>query len=166
LATARCTDWRIHQVAYVENLNPRRQSNFSTARLRPSVLRDRDDEAQVGLDHATLGGGVAALERLGERDLLGRGQQLVAADVGEEELQAVGRSDDRVRVRRNRGRLLGALRFRLSDVEADCLELARQLLDLVVGEVVFQSEGLELRLLDEAALLGGLDDRPATLALE
>ena len=25
------------QVAYVENLKPRRQSNFSTARLRPSV---------------------------------------------------------------------------------------------------------------------------------
>ena len=36
-ATARCTDWRIHQVAYVENLKPRRQSNFSTARFRPSV---------------------------------------------------------------------------------------------------------------------------------
>src|SRR5205823_1368376 len=36
-ATARCTDWRIHHVAYVENLKPRRQSNFSTARLRPSV---------------------------------------------------------------------------------------------------------------------------------
>jgi RNA polymerase sigma factor (sigma-70 family) len=36
-ATARCTDWRIHQVAYVENLKPRRQSNFSTARFRPRV---------------------------------------------------------------------------------------------------------------------------------
>ena len=36
-ATARWTDCRIHQVAYVENLNPRRQSNFSTARLSPSV---------------------------------------------------------------------------------------------------------------------------------
>ena len=36
-ASARATAWRIHQVAYVENLKPRRQSNFSTARISPSV---------------------------------------------------------------------------------------------------------------------------------
>src|SRR6266487_253483 len=36
-ATPRCTAWRIHHVAYVENLNPRRQSNFSTARMRPMI---------------------------------------------------------------------------------------------------------------------------------
>ena len=35
---------------------------------------------------------VAALDLLREHDLLGGGQQLVAADVGEEELQAVGRA--------------------------------------------------------------------------
>ena len=29
--------WRIHQVAYVENLNPLRQSNFSTACMRPRL---------------------------------------------------------------------------------------------------------------------------------
>jgi hypothetical protein len=28
---------RIHQVAYVENLKPRRQSNFSTARISPMI---------------------------------------------------------------------------------------------------------------------------------
>src|SRR5919201_2653435 len=54
------------------------------------ALRDRDDETEVRLDHAPLGSDVAALDRLRERDLLGRGQQLVTADVGEEELQAVG----------------------------------------------------------------------------
>ena len=29
--------WRIHQVAYVENLKPLRQSNFSTACIRPRL---------------------------------------------------------------------------------------------------------------------------------
>ena len=48
---------------------------------------------------------VAALDRLRERDLLGRGQQLVAADVGEEELQAVGGADQRLRLRLFGGRL-------------------------------------------------------------
>ena len=41
---ARWIAWRIHHVAYVENLWPRRQSNFSTARLRPiapSWIRSR-----------------------------------------------------------------------------------------------------------------------------
>jgi hypothetical protein len=38
------------------------------------ALGDRDDQAQVGLDHPPLGGGIAALDRLRERDLLGGGQ--------------------------------------------------------------------------------------------
>ena len=29
--------WRIHQVAYVENLKPCRQSNFSAARINPKM---------------------------------------------------------------------------------------------------------------------------------
>src|SRR5205823_13744747 len=58
------------------------------------ALRDRHDQAQVRLDHAPLGGQVAALDRLGEHDLLGGGQQLVAADVGQEELEAVGGADE------------------------------------------------------------------------
>src|SRR5206468_2458336 len=56
------------------------------------ALRDRHDEAQVRLDHAALRGRVAALDRLREDDLVGGGEQLVLADVGEEELQAVGRA--------------------------------------------------------------------------
>jgi hypothetical protein len=35
LAMPRVMAWRIHQVAYVENLKPLRQSNFSTACMRP-----------------------------------------------------------------------------------------------------------------------------------
>jgi hypothetical protein len=88
----------------------------------------------------------------------------VAADVGEEELEAVGRADDRVGIRRGRG-LLG-LGLGLADVEPDRLELARQLLDLVLCEVVLEREGLELGLLDEAALLRGFHDRPSAFALQ
>ena len=55
----------------------------------PVALGDGDDQAQVRLDHASLGGRVAPLDRLGEGDLFCGGQQLVTADVGEEELKAV-----------------------------------------------------------------------------
>src|SRR6185503_18598992 len=39
--------WRIHHVAYVENLNPLRQSYFSTPRIRPrlpSWIKSRNDK--------------------------------------------------------------------------------------------------------------------------
>ena len=55
------------------------------------LLRDRDDQAQVRVDHPLLGLEVAALDPLGEVDLLGRREQPVAADLVEEELQRVGR---------------------------------------------------------------------------
>ena len=106
-ATPRCTAWRIHHVAYVENLKPRRQSNFSTARISPMIpswirssseqavtlvlLRDRDDEAEVRVDHPVLRPLVAALDLLRELDLLGGGQQRVAPGLVEEELERVGR---------------------------------------------------------------------------
>src|SRR3954452_16472221 len=55
------------------------------------VLGDRDDQAQVGLDHLLLGVEVAALDALGEVALLLRGEQPDLADVLEEQLQRVGR---------------------------------------------------------------------------
>ena len=61
------------------------------------VLRDRDDEPDVGLDHVALGAHVAALDALGQLDLLRRGEQLGAADVAQEALQRVAREHlDRV----------------------------------------------------------------------
>ena len=98
-----------------------------------------------------------------------RGQQLVAADVGEEELQAVGGAADLgdLEVDLRLGRLLLLLAGdRRTDVEPDRLELARQLLDLVVVEVVLEREGLEVGRLDEAALLGALDEGARAVALE
>ena len=48
----------------------------------------------------------------------------------------------------------------------DRLELARQLLDLVVVEIVLQREGLEIGRLDEPPLLGVLDEGARAFALE
>src|SRR5713101_4698697 len=45
-AIERVMAWRIHHVAYVENLYPRRYSNFSTAFINPmfpSWIRSRND---------------------------------------------------------------------------------------------------------------------------
>ena len=53
------------------------------------ALRDRDDEAQVGVDHPLLRGGIAALDAFGEVHLVGRGQQLVAAGRVHEELERI-----------------------------------------------------------------------------
>ena len=58
------------------------------------ALGDRDDEAQVRLDHLLLRAMVAALDPLRELDLLRGGQQVDLADVLEEELQRIGRELD------------------------------------------------------------------------
>src|SRR2546427_4452821 len=132
------------------------------------ALGDRHDEPQVRLDHAPLRDRVAALDRLRERDLLGGVQQLVAADVGEEELQRVGGAADLGGLdRRGLGLLLlGLGRGRLPDLEPDALELARDLLDLDLGEVVLEREGLEVRGLEEAALLGALDEQARLVSVK
>jgi hypothetical protein len=70
-AIARVIAWRIHHVAYVENLKPRRYWNRSTAFHEPDVallnqveqgqvaaeiaLRHRHDQAQVRLHQLALG---------------------------------------------------------------------------------------------------------------
>jgi len=97
----------------------------------------------------------------------------VPADVGEEELQAVGRAGDRdggsgLLLLRRLGRLLALLLRGLglrrgsdgrADLEPGALELPRQLFALVVVQLELVREGLELGELDEAALLRALDDR-------
>src|SRR5919106_9472 len=63
------------------------------------ALRDRDDEPQVRVDHLLLGGEVAALDSLGELDLVLCGQQRIAADLVQEQLEAVGGRDREAAVR-------------------------------------------------------------------
>src|SRR5205085_1162609 len=126
---------------------------------------------KVRLNHAALRGHVPTLDRLGERDLLGRGQQLVAPDVRKEELQAVGRADEnlRLRLRSLLFRLLGlgvGLLGRLADLEPDRLELTLKLLGVFLAEVVLQRERLDLRRLDEAALFSALHECAGMLGFE
>src|SRR6266566_3452165 len=136
----------------------------------PVALCDRNDQAEVRLDHATLRGHVAALDRLRERDLFGGGQKLVASDVREEELQAVGRPDENLGLRL--GDFLSLLGFRvvlldrLANLEADRLELTLKLLGVCLAEIVLQGERLDLRRLDEAALFGALHEHAGVLGLE
>src|SRR5439155_25498264 len=135
------------------------------------AIRDRNDKAKVRLDHAALRAQVAALDRLRQHDLLGRGQQLVPADVGQEELQAVCRADEHLVLRllglgRRLGRLRRLLRRRLAHLETRRLELARQQLDLVLGEVVLERESFKLRRLDVAALLRAFQENACRLGFE
>src|SRR5581483_7676831 len=53
-----------------------------------------------------------------------------------------------------------------ADLEPDALELARQVLDLLVGQVELEREGLQLGRLEIAALLGTLDESARLVGLE
>jgi hypothetical protein len=96
----------------------------------------------------------------------------VPADVGQEELQAVAGAGDLRRLGGSVGLGLGLLGLgcggglRLAYLEADALELAGDLLDLLIGEVMLDRERLELSRLDEAALLGALHKKARLIALE
>ena len=134
------------------------------------ALGDRDDEAQVGLDHLLLGVQVAALDPLGQRDLaLGR-EQLHAADRAQVEPQRVQARLDREvdlglarRVRALLARLLGALEAAaladrrpavLADhVDALVLQVRVELGDLLLGDLDLLQRGGDLREGEEALLL-------------
>ena len=97
------------------------------------------------------------------------GQQLVLADVGQEELQAVARArrcvglvDDRL------GLCLGGLLLgdRLAHLEPDALELASRDPRPRVAEVVLDGERLELGRFDPAALLARLEQRAGAFGLK
>src|SRR5581483_11153141 len=86
---------------------------------------------------------------------------------GQEELEAVRRpahGPGLVRSGRRRRRL--GLLGGLADLDADALELARQLLDVLLREVVLEHERLELGRLDVAALLRALDQDTGLVAFK
>ena len=93
------------------------------------ALRDRDDEAQVRLDHRLLRRVLAALDPLRELDLLRRGQERHLADVLEEELQRVGRDLAR------RPRRLGLGLVALDDLDLELVERRVELVQLRRVEV-------------------------------
>ena len=115
------------------------------------ALRDRDDEAEVRVDHPLLRGGVALLDALREVHLVGSGQQLVPAGRVHEELE-------RVEGAARRGRRVAGLRGGLgAHDDVALVERGPQRRELVVGELVLVGERHELLLVDETALGGLLD---------
>src|SRR3954454_18862357 len=134
------------------------------------VLGDRDNQAQVGLDHLLLRIEVAALDALGEVDLLLRGQQPHLPDVLQEELERVGRH---VRPQVQRGldlRAAAALVGRALDVgrggrrvdlldelDLGLLEVAAQLLHVRFVEVQLGDGGGDLVVGEHAERLAPRD---------
>ena len=105
------------------------------------VLRDGDDEPKVGLDHLLLGVEVAALDPLGEIDLLLRREQTDLADVLQEQLKGIGRH------------VGPQIQLRLGLAP---LALVRSPLDLLLdggGGRIDVLDQLDLRLLEEAVQL-------------
>jgi hypothetical protein len=102
----------------------------------------------------------------------------VTADVGEEELKAVGRTRDLLGRLEPGGLLLGGGllgvrrrrrvggRCRRPDLEPDPLELRGQLFDLLVVQVELDGECLQLRRLEIPALLRPLDQSARLVGLE
>ena len=86
----------------------------------------------------------------------------MAADVGEEELEAVGGTRDDVGLGGGRcsGFLLGLLLDGLgrANLEPDSLELPGQFLDVLVVELVLELKGLELGGLEVPTLLSSFDE--------
>src|SRR5512133_17656 len=120
-------------------------------------LRDRDDQAQVRVDHPLLGFGVAALDPLGELDLFLLGQQRPATGLVEEELERVGGRDGEVAV--HVGALVLLAAAVVADLDPALLELLVQPADLFVVEFLACDELVELREVDAVVLLALGEER-------
>src|SRR5215213_5430641 len=129
------------------------------------VLGDRDDQAQVGLDHLLLRVEVAALDAACEVDLLLGGEQPDLADVLQEQLKGVG-GHVRLEVDRRLGLAASALVRRalhmrrgdggidlLDDLDLGLLEEAVELLDVRLVQVDLGDRGLDLGERQDAHLL-------------
>ena len=121
------------------------------------LLRDRDDEPQVRVDHPLLGGLVTTLDTLRECDLLGGSQQLVLADVLEEELQRVGQNLGGIGGPGGlfrRGNRVGLVSV-VGGIDGDRPVGQRRahLVECGLAEVELERKRLELRGLNAAALL-------------
>jgi hypothetical protein len=164
-AIARVTACRIHHVAYVERpLLDQVEEGQSAAQV---ALRDRDDEPQVRLDHLRLGAHVAALDPLGQVDLLVGGQQRHLPDLAQVEPQRVERRLDRqVELRRNLRLLLGRrllvwrvlVMFPLDQLDAVVDEVGVEVFDLLLGELDVLEPGDDLVVGEKTLVLALLDE--------
>jgi hypothetical protein len=122
------------------------------------LLRDRDDEPQVRVDHQLLRVVIAALDPLRQLDFLGGGQQAVAPHLVQEELQRVGRRVGQVAVQDLRpvGGGAAAIVLHLDPVR---LQLLVERSGLVLVEMGGLHERVDLRQLDAARGLEPLHER-------
>jgi hypothetical protein len=121
------------------------------------VLGDRDDEAEVALDHPALRFHVAPLDALGELDLVCGGQERMPADLTQEELERIGRGLEDLRGSGRRRRLARRL---LDDL--DQLDVA--LFDLPVDELGVSR--VELEGVQHLRDIGGLEEPCGFAALQ
>src|SRR5215203_1313270 len=120
------------------------------------ALRDPDHEAQVAVDHPRFRLSVAALDPLGQLDLLGGGQKGIAADLVHEHRQRVRRHE---LGRRSGDRLQRHACWILAlYLDVARLELRAHCRELVLVEIVLERQRLERLLGDRPALLGVLDE--------
>ena len=113
------------------------------------LLGVRNDEAEVAVDHPLLGGEVAALDLLRERNLLGGVQEGIAAEIVEEELEGVGRAAG------SGGEVeLGLV---VLDLDVELLELRAKPDEGLLVELELVLQGVDLRHADVAALLRVVD---------
>jgi hypothetical protein len=115
----------------------------------------------IRLDHLLLGGVVAALDALGELDLLGGREERHLADVLEEQLQRVGRDLARLGLK-----IEGALLFALlHDLDVHLLERRVELVELERLEVVPERKR-DLVVREKARLLPLAHERLGVLVIE
>ena len=122
------------------------------------ALRDRDDQPQVRVDHLLLGLEVAALDALGELDLLLRREQRIAADLAHEELDRVRGRHGEVAVHVRRGPGAGAPAV-VAQPDPAALDLLVEVLDLLVVELERLDEPVHLGVLEARMLLAAVEER-------
>src|SRR6266540_5554821 len=126
------------------------------------LLRDRDDQAEIRVDHQILRLFVAPFDPLGELDLLLGGQKLVPPGLVEEELECVGRRHGEVGVDVDAVRGVGP-RAVVGERDVSLLELLEEARDLLLVEIRFLQELVDGRQVETAGLLALLEQRLKSL---
>jgi hypothetical protein len=121
------------------------------------ALRDRDDQAEVRVDHPLLRLHVAALDPLRELDLLLRDQKRPAAGLVQEQLERVRRLDREVAV--DVRRPLGLTAAVVAHLDSALVELLVEAADVLVVQLVLGGELIEPREVDATLTLSLGDQR-------
>ena len=119
---------------------------------------DRDDEAQVVVDEPLLGGEVAALDALGQLELLGSGEQPEAPGFPEELSHRVDRVLHEVVVGVAGGRDADPAAV-VVNRDAALRDLVAKVLQISVAELERLGEAIDLRLLQATSLLAPREQR-------